>query len=195
MGYGVVEGFDGDREKGKGDCLVLEWDSKVDMGTGAGMEKEKEREAGKSLSVLRVAELVEMARRGRGGGKEIEGGRGGEATTEWNAEILQRGLLRTSFGAYMNDEAHLLRSLESLSAYGITFLEGVPTKEKEGVDAPALRKVVEKVGVIRRTWYGDLWDVRAKEGSSNIAYTDLDLGLHMDLTCVLSTLSLASFSR
>lgn len=38
------------------------------------------------------------------------------------------------------------------------------------------------MGEIRRTWYGDrVWDVKSVAGSKNIAYTNLDLGLHMDL--------------
>lgn len=36
-------------------------------------------------------------------------------------------------------------------------------------------------GEIRSTFYGSLWDVRSLSESKNIAYTNLDLGLHMDL--------------
>ncbi|KAF9238090.1 hypothetical protein BU15DRAFT_75480 [Melanogaster broomeanus] len=36
-------------------------------------------------------------------------------------------------------------------------------------------------GELRTTFYGDMWDVKIAHNSRNIAYTDLDLGLRMDL--------------
>jgi gamma-butyrobetaine dioxygenase len=45
-----------------------------------------------------------------------------------------------------------------------------------------LPRLASRLGEIRRTWYGDrVWDVRSVPDAKNIAYTNLDLGLHMDL--------------
>jgi gamma-butyrobetaine dioxygenase len=46
----------------------------------------------------------------------------------------------------------------------------------------ALASLGDMLGDVRRTWYGDkVWDVTSMKNSKNIAYTNLDLGLHMDL--------------
>lgn len=44
-----------------------------------------------------------------------------------------------------------------------------------------LRKLAETFSNIRETFYGQVWDVVNVRNSRNIAYTNLDLGLHMDL--------------
>ena len=36
-------------------------------------------------------------------------------------------------------------------------------------------------GEIRPTFYGLVWDVKNKRNSKNIAYTNLNLGFHMDI--------------
>lgn len=52
------------------------------------------------------------------------------------------------------------------------------SEESHNFDAADKRKL----GEIRHTFYGSLWNVRSLGSSSrNIAYTNLDLGLHMDL--------------
>ena len=100
------------------------------------------------------------------------------------------GLKRTSYEAFKTDDVALRETLEALTRDGIVLLTGVPTEEKEG-HATELKRVVERIGTLKRTWYGDLWDVRAKEDSENIAYTNLDLGLHMDLVYVWLFFSLS----
>ncbi|KAN0064253.1 Protoheme IX farnesyltransferase, mitochondrial [Thecaphora frezii] len=67
---------------------------------------------------------------------------------------------------------------------GFAFVTGVPTDKTataEGEDAATLRELASMLGEIRHTFYGPLWDVQSKPSSDNIAYTNLDLGLHMDL--------------
>ena len=71
---------------------------------------------------------------------------------------------------------------------GLAFVTGVPTdKTGDSIHAsdensPNLARLAESLGEIRHTFYGSLWNVRSLGSSSrNIAYTNLDLGLHMDL--------------
>lgn len=127
------------------------------------------------LSLHPVSFLLELARSNGTEGVKIPG------VESWNQEELLPRLFKTSCSKYMSNDSELRSTLTSLLEDGIVFLEDVSTTTKEGHETE-LKKVVERIGSIRKTWYGDLWDVRAEEGSKNIAYTNLDLGLHMDLT-------------
>ncbi len=69
---------------------------------------------------------------------------------------------------------------QQLIAYGIVIITGVPTEQTDDKHC-SLREVVNKWGEIRKTFYGETWDVKSVKNSKNIAYTDVDLGLHMDL--------------
>lgn len=63
----------------------------------------------------------------------------------------------------------------------LTFLYVFTTRKKLDADCD-LVKLGGMLGDIRRTWYGDkVWDVKSQENSKNVAYTNLSLGLHMDL--------------
>lgn len=86
---------------------------------------------------------------------------------------------------YMTYEAiqkpsHLLSAITQLTRYGLLFLTGVPNTEHTN-ETCELRKLANIFGELRETFYGELWDVKNIRNSTNIAYTDLDLGLHMDL--------------
>lgn len=74
----------------------------------------------------------------------------------------------------------LLSIYTRLVRHGLVFLRDVPnihTSDKEC----ELRVLATTLGEIRKTFYGETWDVRSVRNSKNIAYTNLDLGLHMDL--------------
>jgi len=71
--------------------------------------------------------------------------------------------------------------LEQLAQYGIVFVSDVPHKETSDARCE-LPRLAQLFGEIRETFYGRVWDVQSRgEESRNIAYTNLDLGLHMDL--------------
>lgn len=74
----------------------------------------------------------------------------------------------------------LLSAITQLSQYGLLFLTGVPANETSHHSCE-VRTLAQRFGEIRTTMYGDIWDVINIRNSTNIAYTDLDLGLHMDL--------------
>lgn len=82
--------------------------------------------------------------------------------------------------AKLSDPKTLLSVYRQLLQYGLVFLKDVPTQETSD-ERCELRVVAEKLGEIRKTFYGETWDVRNIRNSKNIAYTNLDLGLHMDL--------------
>lgn len=75
-----------------------------------------------------------------------------------------------------------------LVAEGLAFVTGLPTEVKgsamePGPDSPELARLAAMLGEIRHTFYAPLWNVRSLPSaiSKNIAYTNVDLGLHMDL--------------
>lgn len=72
---------------------------------------------------------------------------------------------------------------------GLVFVTGMPSEVRGSetnlakLDSPELARLAQMFGEIRNTFYGPLWDVRSLPSavSKNIAYTNVDLGLHMDL--------------
>jgi hypothetical protein len=73
-----------------------------------------------------------------------------------------------------------LRLLEQLQVYGLAFVRGLPTDKTDNDDC-RLREFAETIGGLRNTFYGETWNVKSVVNSKNVAYTNLNLGLHMDL--------------
>lgn len=65
--------------------------------------------------------------------------------------------------------------LEALTINGIALLTGAPPNEEE------TRKLIERVGFVRRTHYGEEFIVKAKEKMNNTAYLSAPLQMHTDL--------------
>ncbi|PIL28662.1 hypothetical protein GSI_08706 [Ganoderma sinense ZZ0214-1] len=100
---------------------------------------------------------------------------------EWNVKMLRESAanlympyeeLKTSKGLHA--------AMAQLTQYGLLFVTGVST-EKTSNEECELRALGERFGELRKTFYGETWDVKAIQNSRNIAYTNVDLGLHMDL--------------
>ena len=83
----------------------------------------------------------------------------------------------------IKNPVHLLAAITHLTRYGLLFIRDVPNTENSNA-ACELRKLANIFGEVRETFYGDLWDVKNISNSKNIAYTNLDLGMHMDLLYV-----------
>ena len=74
----------------------------------------------------------------------------------------------------------LLAAITQLTRYGLLFVTEVPSGKTSNEECE-LRALGERFGELRRTFYGETWDVKNIKNSRNIAYTNVDLGLHMDL--------------
>ena len=74
----------------------------------------------------------------------------------------------------------LLAAIDQLTRFGLLFVTGVPTERTDDATCET-RKLATLFSELRSTFYGDLWDVKNVTDSRNIAYTNLDLGLHADL--------------
>ncbi|EPQ55528.1 gamma-butyrobetaine hydroxylase [Gloeophyllum trabeum ATCC 11539] len=99
---------------------------------------------------------------------------------EWDAKRVSES--SALFVPYedLQKPAGLLTAIEQLVKYGLLFVSGVPNQETSH-ERCELTRLAERFGEIRETFYGRVWDVKNVERSKNIAYTNLDLGLHMDL--------------
>ncbi|ETW77614.1 hypothetical protein HETIRDRAFT_327285 [Heterobasidion irregulare TC 32-1] len=99
----------------------------------------------------------------------------------WNAKsISQSSDLFLSYGSLRSDVG-LLDAITQLSKYGLLFLTGVPNTETSD-ERCEVRRVADTFGQLRSTFYGETWDVKNIVNSRNIAYTNLFLGLHTDLS-------------
>ncbi len=102
------------------------------------------------------------------------------AITWSRADLLKAPTLRIDYKDFVDSDEGLLSSLLQLATYGIVVLKGVPTDRTSNEDCE-LRKAMNRIGELRNTFYGETWDVKAVKDSKNIAYTNVDLGLHQDL--------------
>lgn len=81
---------------------------------------------------------------------------------------------KITFSDYMDDsKCHSF--LKVLNTDGILILDQVPRIVN------IIRSVAEKIAPIQQTIYGDIFNIRVDKNPINIAYTDQELPLHMDL--------------
>ncbi|CCM01372.1 uncharacterized protein FIBRA_03422 [Fibroporia radiculosa] len=95
------------------------------------------------------------------------------------------GTLRSSQDLFLpyssiKTSSGLLSAINQFLRYGLVFVTGVPN-DKTSNEECELRALAQRFGEIRETFYGQTWDVKNVRNSRNIAYTNIDLGLHMDL--------------
>ncbi|KAG0352438.1 hypothetical protein BG005_008142 [Podila minutissima] len=93
----------------------------------------------------------------------------------WDEKLMQDKVLWLDYEEYMTTQEGLYKGLKHLQEYGLFFLRGVPTEDDQ------VATVAERIGHLRHTFYGRTWDVKSVPNAKNIAYTNLNLGLHMDL--------------
>ena len=91
----------------------------------------------------------------------------------WGAEIAN-DLPRADWPAVLADPAVELRLLRDLARYGFALLHQVPV-EKGQVAA-----VGDRLGHVRVTNYGRLFDVVSLPNPNNLAFTAVGLGVHTD---------------
>jgi gamma-butyrobetaine dioxygenase len=102
------------------------------------------------------------------------------APVPWDSAIARASpTLFMEYADLATSEGRLAASGQIIR-YGLLFLRGVPTTETSDASCE-LRTLAGRFGEIRPTFYGETWDVQNVKESKNIAYTDLNLGLHMDL--------------
>ncbi|TPX65317.1 hypothetical protein SpCBS45565_g05268 [Spizellomyces sp. 'palustris'] len=93
----------------------------------------------------------------------------------WDGSIYDQRKRSVEYQHFISSDDGLRKALEELRDYGLCFIRNAPTKDKE------VENIGRRFGCIRETFYGTSWDVKSVPDAKNIAYTSLDLGLHMDL--------------
>lgn len=93
------------------------------------------------------------------------------------AKVAEAKHLHLTYDALNTDEG-MFAALEQLTTRGLLFIREAPNASEGSEDIEAL---ATRFGEVRETFYGRVFDVRTLRQSTNIAYTNLDLGLHMDL--------------
>lgn len=93
----------------------------------------------------------------------------------WGKEMMTEVQHWVSFDDYMSDEKRFALAMRNLQRTGLIFVKDIP-KSRELV-----KKIAERMGPLRNSFYGETWDVRTVPQAKNVAYTNQHLGFHMDL--------------
>ncbi|KAF3928150.1 hypothetical protein AA313_de0204736 [Arthrobotrys entomopaga] len=95
----------------------------------------------------------------------------------WDRRSMVRDVFWIEHGEWMHNDVEFAKALKQLSLYGLIFIKNVP----DGKRIDRVTPMARRVGNLKNTFYGETWNVESVPESKNIAYTSLDLGLHMDL--------------
>lgn len=93
----------------------------------------------------------------------------------WSGGDFTSALQFFDFTRIIDSDDELHDWLSALAINGIALIRNAPQTELE------TRKIADRVGFIRRTHYGEEFMVKAKEGTSNVAYLSAPLQVHTDL--------------
>jgi gamma-butyrobetaine dioxygenase len=93
----------------------------------------------------------------------------------WDQSTISRNINFYDYKEYITNDNVLYDVLEQLRIYGIAFIRGIPDEET------AVEAIGGRVGNLRDTFYGRTWNVKSVQQAKNVAYTNVELGFHMDL--------------
>lgn len=93
----------------------------------------------------------------------------------WNSAIMEKKQAWYDYNEYINSKSTLYDFVRSLHRYGVAFITNIPE------DPESIRRLANRLGPLRNTFYGETWDVRSVPKAVNVAYTNKFLGFHMDL--------------
>ncbi|OWB86131.1 oxidoreductase activity protein [[Candida] boidinii] len=103
----------------------------------------------------------------------------------WDNRVLNgKKFLKIDYLDYLNNDKSLFDSLVSLNDYGLILIENIPKSSSPSSDIEndkILTTLANRIGYIRETFYGKIFDVKAIKNPNNIAYSNVELPLHMDL--------------
>ncbi len=78
----------------------------------------------------------------------------------------------------------LLRAITQLQRMGLLFLRDVPSTDTSDANCK-VRKLGARFAEVRDTFYGDVWNVKTRDESRNIAYTSLSSSVRTTSTASL----------
>jgi alpha-ketoglutarate-dependent taurine dioxygenase len=105
--------------------------------------------------------------------------------THWDADhpdVSLPSLKGYDYKAYLKDDSILASVVNDLNKFGFAAISNIPEKSDEDHDTdPIVKAIAERIGYVKETFYGTVFDVRTKPNAGNIADTDKFLPLHQDL--------------
>ncbi|HUV22609.1 MAG TPA: gamma-butyrobetaine dioxygenase [Gammaproteobacteria bacterium] len=94
--------------------------------------------------------------------------------TLWDKQFFDDGLPRCHYADFCNRPGAQLAALRAVRDLGFVVLDGVDCESGE------ILRVIKQFGFVRETNYGPLFDVRTTVDPTNLAFTNLGLGCHLD---------------
>jgi len=94
----------------------------------------------------------------------------------WDRELLEGGLPTMTHEEIMSGDGPLLKWLLKVDEYGFALATGVPTTLE------ATRELATRIGYVRETIFGGMWDFTANLAFKDTAYTSAAIGPHTDGT-------------
>jgi gamma-butyrobetaine dioxygenase len=94
--------------------------------------------------------------------------------TLWDSASFSEGLPRCSYADFCGLDKARRGALQAVRDHGFVILDGVDCAAGE------VLKVIRQFGFVRVTNYGPLFDVRTTVEPTNLAFTNLGLGCHLD---------------
>lgn len=91
----------------------------------------------------------------------------------WDQNIMATHSTPTDYKAFISSSAALYHALLNFQKFGVFFLCNVPSQPD------AVTHISDRMGIIRNTIYGPIWDVKSHPLAKNVAYTSSHLGFHM----------------
>jgi gamma-butyrobetaine dioxygenase len=97
--------------------------------------------------------------------------------TLWTRDSIIENLSSLTFqhDAYMADDRTLASAIHNLLSYGLIFIKNAPTS------MDTAKQLAQRIGPLKNTFYGEIWDVKSRPNPKNVAYTSGNLDFHMDM--------------
>lgn len=99
----------------------------------------------------------------------------GRPQTDWDKAEMEKKVHWVSYKDYMESSEAFQETMAKLYEDGLVFLKDVPEDRK------SVERIATHFGPLRNSLYGLSWDVKSIAKAQNVAYTNQDLGFHMDL--------------
>eukprot|EP00048_Salpingoeca_helianthica_P003065 m.63473 g.63473 ORF g.63473 m.63473 type:complete len:417 (+) comp12469_c2_seq2:187-1437(+) len=93
-----------------------------------------------------------------------------------------------NYHEFVNDDTTFRNAMTHLLAHGALFFEGIPPELKH------TKAIADRIGVIRHTFYGGIWDTKPKADVNDTAYTNIELKPHTDATYFTDSPALQFFN-
>jgi gamma-butyrobetaine dioxygenase len=93
----------------------------------------------------------------------------------WDGSSYDLNSCTLPYDDFMEQDKTLSRALHILHQSGLVFVNQIPKDDMN------VGRLAERLGTLRNTFYGLMWDVKSVPGAKNVAYTSRNLGFHMDL--------------